>query len=75
MSNRDGSFGNIFIMDADGGNPTRVTSLGGGYPSWSPDGTKVAFMTARDGNWEIYTINLDGTGEKNITNAAKIRHH
>ena len=26
------------------------------YPSWSPDGTKIAFGTNRDGNYEIYVM-------------------
>ncbi len=55
-------------MGADGSNPTRITTAGGGSPAWSPDGTRLAFMTARDGNWEVYAINIDGTGETNLTN-------
>jgi Tol biopolymer transport system component len=41
-------------------------------PSWSPDGTKVAFESAPPSSTtehsEIYTINADGTGEKALTN-------
>ena len=33
-----------------------------------PYGTQIAFMSARSGNWEIYRINIDGTGEINLTN-------
>jgi Tol biopolymer transport system component len=32
------------------------------YPTWSPDGSMIAFQTNRDGNWDIYTI--DWLGEK-----------
>ena len=32
-----------------------------------PNG-KVAFQSRRDGNWEIYTMNPDGTGQTNLTN-------
>ena len=28
-------------------------------PSWSPDGTKIAFATNRDGDYEIYVIDLE----------------
>ena len=39
-------------------------------PRWSPDGTKIAFDSSRDGNLEIYTMNADGTGQTRITNNA-----
>ena len=38
-------------------------------PSWFPDSQKIAFTSNRDGNLEIYTINIDGTGLKNISNS------
>ncbi len=38
-------------------------------PEWSPDGSKIAFRGGRaNAEWEIYTINPDGTGLTNITN-------
>jgi Tol biopolymer transport system component len=27
-----------------------------GRPTWSPDGTMIAFHTNRDGNYEIYKV-------------------
>ena len=36
----------------------------GMYPTWSPDGTKIAFMSARNGPTEIFTMNADGTGQE-----------
>lgn len=39
-------------------------------PAWSPDGTKVAFTTDRDGNREIYVIGADGSNQVRLTNDA-----
>lgn len=37
-------------------------------PVWSPDGSKLAFTTNRDGNPEIYVMNRDGSGVRRMTN-------
>ncbi len=37
-------------------------------PCWSPDGLKIAFVSFRDGNSEIYVMNSDGSEPKNLTN-------
>jgi hypothetical protein len=36
-------------------------------PAPSPDGWKIAFMTRRDENWEIYIVNADGSGLQRLT--------
>ena len=35
---------------------------------FSPDGTKIAFTSNRDGNTEIYVMDADGTDQTRITN-------
>ena len=37
-------------------------------PAFSPDGSRIAFVSQRDGNPEIYVMNADGTGVMRITN-------
>jgi len=37
-------------------------------PAWSPDGSKIAFTSNRDGNPEIYVMNRDGSGLRRMTN-------
>jgi dipeptidyl aminopeptidase/acylaminoacyl peptidase len=37
-------------------------------PTWSPDGKTIAFETNRDRDFEIYSVRVDGTRLRNITN-------
>ena len=69
-SARNGGNHDVFLMDIDGGNQVRLTtSLAyDDQPKWSPDGSKIAFMSGRDGNLEIYTMNADGSAQTRITN-------
>lgn len=39
-------------------------------PAYSPDGGRIAFASHSDGNWEIYTINSDGSGLLRVTRDA-----
>ena len=50
-------------MNADGTGQTNLTNnvAVDSWPAWSPDGTKIAFTSQRDGNGEIYSMNADGT--------------
>jgi TolB protein len=42
----------------------------GMYPSWSPDGQHIAFMSWRHGRTEIFTMNADGTDQRPIVTLA-----
>jgi Tol biopolymer transport system component/serine/threonine protein kinase len=69
-SQREGGV-DIYLVDPDGGETTRLTNLtatgpGALWPAWSPDGTKLAFQTFVKP--DIFTINADGTGLVNLTN-------
>ena len=57
-SDRRGGFqSTIFIMDAGGKNPRPLITRAS-RPSWSPDGQKIVFVSNRDGNDEIYMIDV-----------------
>ena len=68
----------IWTMNADGTNPIRLTnnSWAEWEPQWNPGGSKIAFTSNQavngipwDGNWDVYTMNPDGSGVTNITNS------
>jgi dipeptidyl aminopeptidase/acylaminoacyl peptidase len=49
----------------------RQTNDNGQYdmsPDWSPDGKQIAFASARDGDFDIWIMNSDGSGVRNLTN-------
>jgi TolB protein len=43
-------------------------------PDWSPDGNQILFA-ARSGSWDIYVINADGSGLRNLTNTPDIHEY
>jgi Tol biopolymer transport system component len=61
----------IWLANADGSNPTRLTRGPGrhqGSPRWSPDGQVVVFDSrAENGRVDVWTIRADGSGLRQIT--------
>ncbi len=71
----------VWRMAADGSNKTRLTE--GNWSernldsirdrswelTWSPDGKQIAFPSNRDGNREIYLMDLNGKNQRNLTNS------
>jgi len=37
------------------------------FPSWSPDGSRIAFASDRYGDWEIYTMSSEGYDVRQLT--------
>ncbi len=60
----------IYVMDNDGSNQIRLTNdlYPDNWPIWSPDGSRIAFISYRDGNAEIYIMNIDGSRVTRLTN-------
>ena len=59
----------IYMKGPNHSELTPITSNAGRNesPAWSPDGRQIAFQTDRDGNWEIYVMDVDGSGPVNLT--------
>lgn len=63
----------ICVMNADGTDVRRLTEGSANEsPSWSPDGTRIAFSSDRDGNYEIYVMNADGSDPRRLTTSASL---
>lgn len=66
----------IWMMDANGGNPTQISTGAGGYndidPRWSPDGKKIVFSSDRGrvkgrSNYDIWMMDADGGNPTQLT--------
>ena len=81
VSDRDGN-SEIYVMNADGSGQVRLTNhdADDNWPSMSPDGTRIVFVSNRDDpnyntwgktvyNTELYMVNTDGSGLTRLTDA------
>lgn len=70
----------IFLMNAAGTALRRLTRSQGTHdapgeemmPTWSPDGRRLAFVSNRDGNFELYSIDRNGANERRLTRTPKV---
>ena len=58
----------IATMNPDGSGQWGLDFLPGDHsPAWSPDGTRVAFVTSREHDYDIYSMSADGSDQRNLT--------
>ena len=58
----------IYILPMQGGDPVLVTEHGPSYlHGWSPDGSTLAYCAERNGQYDIYTIAVEGGPETQFT--------
>ncbi len=61
----------LYVMNADGTNQTRLTQHEGDdlAPVWSPDGSMITFVCRLpDGNMEVFVVDVDGANLINLSN-------
>jgi len=75
-SNRDGNY-EIYIINYDGSGLVRLTNnyADDTDPDWSPDSSKIIFLSDRKDTFceDIFSMNIDGTEQINLTNTDDIR--
>jgi Tol biopolymer transport system component len=63
----------IWRVNADGTNARRLTrarkGIADSFPAWSPDGRRIAFVSDRSGNREIYAMDRNGRALRQLTRA------
>jgi TolB protein len=64
--------GEIYFIDVATHKEMNLTrGEGGADPAWSPDGTRIAFSSFRDGYSEIYTMSPNGNDVERLTYSEK----
>lgn len=68
IDNLDGA--QLYIFNLGLGEIRQLTTEGfyDASPAWSPDGAKIAFISNRDGNHDLYVIDADGNKLTRLTN-------
>ena len=61
----------IWVIDVASGHATRLAPHAeprlDETPSWYPDGKHIAFQSDRTGRFEVWRMNADGTGQRQLT--------
>jgi dipeptidyl aminopeptidase/acylaminoacyl peptidase len=63
-------FWSIYVMSSDGSNRTTLTQGQSGFlspPSWSSDGSRLAFVSDRSGSTDVWVMDIDGSNLVNLT--------
>src|SRR3954469_13697889 len=64
--------GDVYTMPIAGSGSSPATRITSGpafdmQPRFSPDGKRIAFASDRDGLWNVWTMDLDGTNARQVS--------
>jgi len=62
----------IWVVNADGSNPTKLRDDYNSSPAWSPDGTKIVFSNDQAVGGDLFVMKSDGSGVENITKTSNV---
>ena len=57
----------LWVMNADGSDPHALTFRDDIDPTWSPDGSMIAFASSRSGKRQLFTANANGKNVNQVT--------
>ncbi|MEW6086350.1 MAG: DUF5050 domain-containing protein [Chloroflexota bacterium] len=57
----------LWVMKPDGENPRPLTNRDDIDPTWSPDGSMIAFASSRKGQRQLFVMNADGSNIQQVT--------
>ena len=57
----------LWVMKPDGENPRPLTFRDDIDPTWSPDGSRIAFASSRNGQRQLYVMDADGSKIRQVT--------
>lgn len=57
----------LAVVGDDGGGKRTLTNINSTAPTWSPDGTRIVFMSDVAGNWDLYAVSVDGGSPERLT--------
>jgi Tol biopolymer transport system component len=57
----------LWVMDPDGSNPRAITFKDDIDPTWSPDGSMIAFASNRSGQRQLYVASANGKNVNRVT--------
>jgi TolB protein len=79
-----GGLADLYVVNADGSGLRRLAHIGAGRmgrgyywfdyysnPAWSPDGRRIAFVSNRRGNDDVYVVNADGSGLRKVSRSPR----
>ena len=76
ITREDPAYGQVvalFAIDPDGSDEVRMTDGESAFPSWSPDGSRLAYTLGMDdGSWQIATMAADGSDVNVLTSGPGI---
>ena len=62
----------LWVMNPDGSNPRAITFKDDIDPTWSPDGSMIAFASNRSGSRQLYVANANGKNVEQVTDLSNM---